>query len=355
MLASATEKHHYGISHNKMKEAERLFHGLIKTGDNTVNCASCHNTNYIDTLNWHPSAYEIAVSTANYDSSEFTNVLLDPFGSAVLEKSHANLQLTPEQVLLIKVYLTKLKDDGPIVKKRPTINKFLKLVLFALLMAVSIGAVLKSQRAAIKGIALLLLLTSLYFITELIVKEAIMLGRSPNYAPLQPVKFSHQVHAGENGTDCMYCHTGAEVSKSAGIPGLNVCLNCHILIREGRNSGKFEINKLHAALDSGHPIEWVRVHKLPDHVFFSHAQHVGVGKLDCAECHGAVNEMHVLKQQNTLSMGWCLDCHRAKKVDFLDNDYYQTFEEYHQAIAKGEIDSVIVDQIGGSDCMKCHY
>ncbi len=109
-------------------------------------------------------------------------------------------------------------------------------------------------------------------------------------------------------------------------------------------------------MEEGHPVEWVRVHRLPDYVFFSHAQHVGAGKLDCTECHGVVEEMDVLQQFSDLSMGWCIDCHRTRKVDFLDNDYYpETFREYHEKIASGLIDSVTVEQIGGTDCMKCHY
>jgi hypothetical protein len=132
-------------------------------------------------------------------------------------------------------------------------------------------------------------------------------------------------------------------------------MNCHVLIVEGTKSGKFEISKIAAAQESMTPIEWIKVHNLPDHVFFSHAQHVGAGKLDCAECHGLVEEMDIVRQDNTLSMGWCLDCHRTQKVDFENNAYYTVFEEYHRKIVEGEIDSVLVEDIGGSNCMKCHY
>jgi hypothetical protein len=128
-----------------------------------------------------------------------------------------------------------------------------------------------------------------------------------------------------------------------------------MIVREGRNSGRFEINKIIEAFDSAKHIEWVRIHKLPDHVYFNHAQHVGAGKLDCAECHGTVEEMHVVKQQNDLSMGWCLDCHRTRKVQFTENEYYNTFEDFHNEIVAGKIDSVTVEQIGGTECMKCHY
>jgi hypothetical protein len=139
------------------------------------------------------------------------------------------------------------------------------------------------------------------------------------------------------------------------LPSANVCINCHIIVREGTNSGKFEIDKIHHAFDNNIPIEWVRVHNLPDHVFFSHAQHVGAGKLDCKECHGPVEEMNVLTQHSDLSMGWCLDCHKTKKVQFVENGYYKTYKEFHEQIKSGKMDSVTVEQIGGTDCMKCHY
>ena len=119
---------------------------------------------------------------------------------------------------------------------------------------------------------------------------------------------------------------------------------------------RFEINKIVAAYEETKmAIEWIRIHNLPDHVFFSHAQHVGVGKLECEECHGEVDEMDVVYQYSDLSMGWCLDCHRTRKVQFIENDYYQIFKEYHEKISSGIIDSVLVEQIGGTQCQKCHY
>ena len=103
-------------------------------------------------------------------------------------------------------------------------------------------------------------------------------------------------------------------------------------------------------------LRWIRIHQLPDHVVFSHAQHVGVAGLDCQKCHGPVEEMDVMRQHAKLSMGWCLDCHRSMDVNMLENDYYKkTFEEYHRELVEGKIDSVTVADIGGTDCMKCHY
>jgi hypothetical protein len=132
-------------------------------------------------------------------------------------------------------------------------------------------------------------------------------------------------------------------------------MNCHIIVREGSRSGKFEISKLIEAHEEGRSIEWIRIHKLPDHVFFSHAQHVGAGKLDCVQCHGKVEEMHVVRQEKDLSMGFCLDCHRTTKVDFKDNNYYSIYKSLHDDIRKGLRDSIVAADIGANDCAKCHY
>ncbi len=197
---------------------------------------------------------------------------------------------------------------------------------------------------------------ALTFMLKIIVHDAIGLGRTKNYAPLQPIKFSHKVHATDNKIDCIYCHHSVETAKSAGIPSTNICMNCHELVREGTNSGRFEINKILANVENKKSTEWIRIHKLPDHVFFSHAQHAGAGKLECAECHGLVENEHLAKQFSELSMGWCLDCHRSKKVDFMGNDYYkETFKEYHDQFKNNTIDSLTVAELGGENCMKCHY
>lgn len=103
------------------------------------------------------------------------------------------------------------------------------------------------------------------------------------------------------------------------------------------------------------PIEWTRVHNLPDHVYFNHAQHVTAGKVECQTCHGAVEEMEVLKQDAPLSMGWCINCHRQTEVQFNENDYYKDYAKYHEEIQSGERDKVTVADIGGLECQKCHY
>ena len=105
----------------------------------------------------------------------------------------------------------------------------------------------------------------------------------------------------------------------------------------------------------GGPIEWVRIHNLPDHVYFNHAQHVTVGKVNCENCHGKVEEMEVVGQYSPLSMGWCINCHRETEVQFQDNEYYNSFKIYHDEIKKGDRTKVTVEEIGGLECQKCHY
>jgi len=193
------------------------------------------------------------------------------------------------------------------------------------------------------------------FISKVLVEESISIGRSKNYTPDQPIKFSHKVHAGQNQIDCQYCHSSAEFGKSAEIPAASVCLNCHMVVREGTKSGRYEINKIFAALESKKPIPWIRVYNLPDHAFFSHAQHVGAGKLACQTCHGPVEQMDRIVQVPDLSMGWCVNCHRETKVQFHDNRFYSNYGILREKIEKGQIDSVTVEMVGGTDCMKCHY
>lgn len=103
------------------------------------------------------------------------------------------------------------------------------------------------------------------------------------------------------------------------------------------------------------PIEWVRIHALPDHVYFNHSQHVTIGQLTCQTCHGQVENMEVMTQMSPLSMGWCVNCHRQTEVKFKDNEYYSSYTRYHEEIANGKRDKVTVADIGGLECQKCHY
>ena len=190
-------------------------------------------------------------------------------------------------------------------------------------------------------------------------------GVTTNYQPTQPIEFSHKIHAGQNGIDCNYCHTSARKSKHSGIPSANVCMNCHTYINEGAVSGTAEIQKIYDAIGfdpetrtyiEGYeekPIEWIRIHNLPDHAYFNHSQHVVAGKLECQECHGPVEEMDVLYQYSELTMGWCIECHRETEVQMEGNNYYTHLHQQLKEKYKGE--KITVDKMGGLECSKCHY
>lgn len=214
------------------------------------------------------------------------------------------------------------------------------------------------------------------------INAAMGLGRMKNYQPKQPIYYSHKVHAGTNQISCLYCHGGAQDSKHANIPSVNVCMNCHKAIKEYKGdpivredgtqvNGTAEIQKLYSYAgwnpDSkkydkpGSPIEWVKIHNLPDHVYFNHSQHVKVGKQQCQTCHGPIQEMPEVYQFSDLSMGWCINCHRETKVNFYNketgegNKFYSIYEKFHNDIKAGKMDSVTVEKIGGTECQKCHY
>jgi cytochrome c553 len=342
------------ITYNQLKRGERLFYGLIPMGEGAISCASCHNTHEVDTLNWNPSAYDIAVTSHEKSLEEFTAVLLSPSGQ-MMSQVHQHYDLSEDDLLLIKAYLEEVKEEGLIASK-PALTKKALFILAILIILAAITDLAVTHKLRFKFVHAVLILACLFYVVDTTVREAIAIGRSPGYAPDQPIKFSHQVHAGQNKIDCLYCHNTAEHSKSAGIPSAAVCLNCHqLVVREGTRSGRFEINKIIRAVEKGKPIVWNRVYNLPDHVFFSHAQHVKAGRLECAECHGRVEEMHILRQFNDLSMGWCVNCHRDTEVQFMDNAFYEKYEKLHRELSVGKRERVSVEDIGGIECMKCHY
>ncbi len=175
-------------------------------------------------------------------------------------------------------------------------------------------------------------------------------GVQQGYAPRQPIAFSHKLHAGMYNVDCNYCHTGVYEGKSAVIPSANICMNCHNAIKQTSP----EIQKIYRAIEQDKPIEWVRVHNLPDLAYFNHAQHTNVAGLACENCHGEIKEMEVVQQRAPLTMGWCINCHRQTVVDHAkDNPYYDRLMEYHNTY-NGK-DPMTVENIGGLECSKCHY
>ena len=213
------------------------------------------------------------------------------------------------------------------------------------------------------------LLSSAYFTYGYLMQVGIDQG----YAPIQPIHYSHKIHAGANQIECKYCHSSARVSKHSGIPSLNVCMNCHEYIAEyngeedlengyTRDFYTNEIKKLYSAVGwdeenqvytgNTKPVKWVRIHNLPDFVYFNHAQHAQVAKIECQTCHGPVEEMEIMYQYSPLTMGWCIDCHRESNVD-KDNEYYQ---KVHDELSKKYgVEKLTVAQLGGIECAKCHY
>ena len=218
-----------------------------------------------------------------------------------------------------------------------------------------------------------ILLMGAYFVFGTLFK----VGVNEEYSPLQPIAFSHKIHAGDNKIECQYCHSSAKHSKHSGIPSVNVCMNCHKNISEvaedtkvewdGMTYGKAELDKEIAKVydaagwdaesleytGNTKPVKWVRVHNLPDFAYFNHSQHVTVGGLKCQKCHGPVEEMDEMYQFSPLTMGWCIDCHKETKVDLKGNEYYA---KIHKELAKKyNVDQVTIAQLGGKECGKCHY
>lgn len=236
------------------------------------------------------------------------------------------------------------------------------------------------NKVYIAMLALLFFVVGGYYVS----KGAIGLGRQKDYEPTQPIFYSHKVHAGINQISCLYCHGAAWDSKHAAIPSVNVCMNCHKAINEYAKgpklyteegveiNGTAEIAKLYKAANfdpakaaswdpnTAKPIEWVKIHNLPDHVYFNHSQHTRAGKVQCQTCHGEITAMDEVKQFSELSMGWCINCHRQTKVDFnysdsTGNKFYSIYEKFHNDIKNHKMDSVRVKDIGGLECQKCHY
>ena len=217
--------------------------------------------------------------------------------------------------------------------------------------------------------AIFLLLAGAYLVYGFLMQ----VGVDQEYAPIQPIHYSHKIHAGDNEINCKYCHSAARVSKNAGIPSLNVCMNCHKNISEVAESTATpeyskafydeQIQKLYTAVGwdkttqsytgKTQPVKWVRIHNLPDFVYFNHSQHVTVAGIECQTCHGPVQEFEIQKQFAPLTMGWCIDCHRKTDVKMEGNEYYAKIHE--QLSKKYGVDKLTAAQMGGLECGKCHY
>jgi mono/diheme cytochrome c family protein len=261
------------------------------------------------------------------DSSNYFNVLLGVL-LVVLVLLFAVL------VLMISLITRVLKnrDDLDDVDKEVVNQKFDYFKIF-------------QSRAFLGGVTVLFLVV----VFKAGLDSLIGIGIQQGYAPKQPIQFSHKLHAGQYEIDCGYCHTGVYKGKSATIPSANICMNCHNAIK--RESP--EIQKIYKAIENDRPIEWVRVHNLPDLAYFNHSQHTNVAGLQCEKCHGEIKQMEVVEQRAPLTMGWCINCHRQTVVEHANkNPYYDKLLEYH---GKHHNTPMTVENIGGLECSKCHY
>jgi mono/diheme cytochrome c family protein len=199
-----------------------------------------------------------------------------------------------------------------------------------------------------KAVRTLVVLIFAVVLLDLALSKTMGIGIQQGYAPTQPIAFSHKLHAGEHQIDCNYCHTTVYESKSASIPSANICMNCHSQIK----AESPEIQKIYRAIERNKPIEWIRIHNLPDLAYFNHAQHTQVGGIECQTCHGPIQEMEVVYQYSPLTMGWCIDCHRETPLNTEGNAYYDNLVKLHEESSKA---AFTVSSNGGAECSKCHY
>jgi len=284
-------------------------------------------------------------------------------------------QLSDDQIKNIVLYL----NQDPVVKENAAevaevaevenSTEWMTYVVVVVLILLAVWVYTKSDNGFLKiATTIILVLVGAYVFFG----SLMQVGVDQGYQPIQPIAFSHKIHAGDNKVDCQYCHSSAKHSKHSGIPSANVCMNCHKSISEytgpvtSEYSKEFydgEIQKLYNAVGwdaetlqytgEEKPIEWVRVHNLPDFAYFNHSQHVTVGGQKCQKCHGPVETMEEVYQYSPLTMGWCIDCHKSTDVKMKDNGYYKNIHE--QLSKKYGVEKVTVAQMGGKECGKCHY
>lgn len=271
--------------------------------------------------------------------------------------------------------------ETPATDKKPSASLYIFVFFLIVLVAILIGVTNKLDKivAEKEGVVqvskapfykrpnfiVALILIAFVFLGYKTVDWGVSLGRQQGYQPTQPIKYSHALHAGKHKIDCQYCHSTAYTGKNANIPSVNTCMNCHKNITKGPKYGTEEIAKIYEAVGwdaysqtyskPQKPVEWVRIHNLPDHVYFNHAQHVNAGKVQCQTCHGPIETMEEVYQYSPLSMGWCINCHRQTEVQFASNNYYSGFELLHQKLKNKELSKITVENIGGTECQRCHY
>ncbi|MFN4315445.1 MAG: c-type cytochrome [Chitinophagaceae bacterium] len=386
-----------------------------------ANCASCHNVfnkgtgpalgGVLDKEYYGGSMDKIYEWVANPGKL----IAADPYYAALKAEYGSVMTAFPalkkEEIDAIFAHINQVwttpKDDGP--KKddgTPGTSSSQNAIIFGIislilgiiaLILMQVNSNLKKMSDDAEGIVrpepvpfyrnkvYIAMLAVVFFIVGgfFIAQGAIGLQRQKNYEPVQPIFYSHKVHAGINQINCLYCHGNAWESKHAAVPSTNVCMNCHKTIQEYKGpqlydrdgkevNGTAEIAKLYsfAGFDPNKPndwdaskakqIPWVKIHNLPDHVYFSHAQHVRAGNVQCQTCHGEITAMDEVYQFSELSMGWCINCHRQTAVNFnydstKGNQFYSIYEKFHNDFKSGKMDSIRVEHIGGLECQKCHY
>ena len=377
----------------RISEGQSLFNG---------NCKTCHKVheklvgpalkNVYDrapSLDWIVSFVNNS-SKVIASGDDYANALYEEYNKTQMT---AFPSFTKDQVLSIMAYVKSETDKGPEVAATPTagagdaagagqsgapteyVNAImvgliivLVLILVVLILITTILQKYLNQRddldeddkaivnptfsfdGLIKSKPFIFIVTFLFaaIAFKVVINNLYAVGIQKGYAPKQPIAFSHKIHAGQYEIDCNYCHTGVRKSKSANIPSPNICMNCHSAIK----TESPEIQKIYAAIENNKPIEWVRIHNLPDLAYFNHSQHVKVGGIECQTCHGEIQEMEVVQQHALLTMGWCIDCHRKTDVNTKGNDYYSKLVELHDAESK---EALKVEDIGGLECSKCHY
>lgn len=334
---------------DSLEMGKHLFFRTVMNGDTARSCADCHLTVKVDTFSWMPSAYDLAIKFQTKDEFELAEAIFFPLTDKSWE-SHEEVAIDAGDVTFIKIYLEDLYVNG--LEKPRTSNDKSNLIFASIVLLIFLVLDRLTIRFVKPGIIYWAGMAACLGIVSFIgYNDAVALGLQQDYQPPQPVKFSHKVHAGQNKTDCLYCHMPARYGPSAGIPGQDLCFNCHASVVEGKNSGGFEIAKLYDHKEAGMTVSWIRVNNLPDHVFFSHVAHYEVARIDCGICHGKVEEENRMRQPVALSMRWCIDCHDTTYVKVATNDYYSSMKGF----SLGLPDSLTARELGGWDCSTCHY
>lgn len=332
------------------RAGEKSFQRIVNADG--LSCVECHYFNEPDSINWNPSAMDLAGRVAIYKAEGMGKYFTDPAGK-VMQKAHAGIQLSDTQNMEIIAYLDHLHTT-PYIPKVPARLKlilFISMFIFLILLWIEKKRLEKLPKIARR----ILVLAAWGVIGVIIVQDALGFNLSQNYAPVQPIKFSHSIHATGNKIECNYCHPGVLKGKNAGVPPVSLCMNCHRHQQEGTLTGRFEIRKVLQAAEDSVAIRWIRIHNLPDFTYFNHMQHVTIGGIECITCHGEVENMHIVSQVEDLSMGWCIKCHDETKVDF-SNDYYKTYySALNDSLLTGKMDSIMVSDINGRQCSVCHY